>query len=86
MTPNPMCWTNELKHMYGKPPFLPNDPDGFNVTLREYAQAVRDLAKRLHIPLVDVSAAFSAYGKEENPSIKDLLTRKWPTHLPVFRR
>ncbi|MFA6245210.1 MAG: exo-alpha-sialidase, partial [Candidatus Hydrogenedentales bacterium] len=31
MTPNPMAWTAELREMYGKPPYLPKQPDGFNV-------------------------------------------------------
>jgi lysophospholipase L1-like esterase len=73
MTPNQMCWTQKLKETYGKPPYLPDDPDGFNITLREYAQAVRDLAERQKVPLVDVYAAYSAYGKVEKQSVNDLL-------------
>lgn len=73
MTPNPMCWTAKLKSLYGKPPYLTDDADGFNVILREYAQAVRQLAERQKIPLVDVYAAFSAYGKADKQSISDLL-------------
>lgn len=73
MTPNQLCWLPYLKEAYGKPPYLPDDPDGFNVILREYAQAARELAGKLKIPLVDVYAAFLAYGKVENQSVKDLL-------------
>ncbi len=31
MTPNPLRWTPKLKQMYGKPPYKPDDPDGFNI-------------------------------------------------------
>ncbi len=73
MTPNPIYWTQALKNYYGKPPYLPDDPDGFNVTLREYAQAVRQLAEKQKIPLIDVYAAFSDYGKMKNQNVNDLL-------------
>ena len=73
MTPNQMCWTQKLKETYGKPPYLPDDPDGFNITLREYAEAVRQIAEKHKIPLVDVYEAYSAYGKVEQQSVNDLL-------------
>jgi lysophospholipase L1-like esterase len=73
MTPNRMCWTPRLKEQYNKPPYSTDDPDGFNVTLREYAQSVRQIAEKHKIPLVDVYAAYSAYGKVENHSVNDLL-------------
>ncbi|MFA6568434.1 MAG: GDSL-type esterase/lipase family protein [Victivallales bacterium] len=73
MTPNQLCWTQKLKETYGKPPYDANDPDGFNITLREYAQAVRQLAEKHKLPLVDIYTAYSAYGKVENQSINDLL-------------
>jgi lysophospholipase L1-like esterase len=73
MTPNQMCWTPKLKGMYGKPPYSPDDPGGFNITLREYAQAVRELAEELKVPLVDVYTAYSTYGKVEKQSVNDLL-------------
>jgi hypothetical protein len=73
MTPNPMRWTPTLKNMYGKPPYRPFDPDGFNVTLRPYADGVRAVAKKRIVPLVDVYAAFQEYGKDKSLSIDDLL-------------
>ena len=73
MTPNQMCWTQRLKENYGKPPYNTADPDGFNVTLREYAQAVRETAEKHKVPLVDVYAAYLAYGKIENQSVNNLL-------------
>jgi lysophospholipase L1-like esterase len=62
MTPNPMAWTDELRAMYGKPPYDPNDPDGFNVLLKVYAQKMRDIATAEDVPLVDAYAAFASRG------------------------
>jgi lysophospholipase L1-like esterase len=73
MTPNPMRWTPALLTRYGKPPYQPTDPDGFNMLLKAYAEALRGVAKRHRLPLVDVYAAFQAYGNANNQSIDDLL-------------
>ena len=73
MTPNPMRWTPELKGLYGKPPYAPDEPDGFNVVLKTYAEAARQVAKKTDTPVVDVYALFQAYGAEKNHSIDDLL-------------
>ena len=73
MTPNSMRWTKAIKEMYGKPPYKPDDADGFNVLLKDYAQAVRDIAEREKIPLVDVYAAFEDYGREPKQSVEELL-------------
>ena len=73
LTPNPLRWTEKLRGLYGKPPYLPGNPDGFNVLLKTYAQAVRDVAKQTGTPLADVYAAFQAYGAEPNHSVDDLL-------------
>ena len=37
MTPNPLAWTPTLKDTYGKAPYDRDDPEGFNVTLKQYA-------------------------------------------------
>jgi len=66
MTPNPLRWSDKTKELYGKPPYDPNDPDGFNLLLKDYAAAVREIAKEKGVPLVDVWAAFheKAAGRE----------------------
>lgn len=71
MTPNPMRWTPTLKGLYGKSPYRPDDPDGFNVTLQPYAECVRAVAKKKNVPLVDVYAEFQKYGREK--PLDDLL-------------
>lgn len=73
MTPNPMRWTEPLLKLYGKAPFDVNDLWGFNLTNRDYAQGVRDLAKELEVPLVDVYQHFYDYDAVAGQSTDDLL-------------
>jgi lysophospholipase L1-like esterase len=73
MTPNASRWTEEIKQMYGKPPYQPDNPDGFNVLVSRYAEIVRQVARQERVALVDVYAAFQAYGKESGQSLGDLL-------------
>lgn len=64
MTPNPIYWSATTRKLYGKPPYQPDDVDGFNVILRDYVAAVREIAKAEDVGLVDVFAAFEAYDAE----------------------
>ncbi|MCA9062914.1 MAG: hypothetical protein KDA96_07640, partial [Planctomycetaceae bacterium] len=73
MTPNPLRWTPKLREMYGKPPYLPDKEDGFNIQLEEYAEAVREIAKSEDVPLVDVALAFASWGAMDGKSVNDLL-------------
>ncbi len=73
MTPNPLRWTDKLKPMYGKPPYDPKAPDGFNVLLCRYAETVRRIAGQEKASLVDVDAAYTTYGKAKGRSEDDLL-------------
>jgi len=73
MTPNPLRWAPKTRELYGKTPYLPQDPDGFNVLLTKYADAVRVVARDEHVPLVDIYGAFRHYGEKPGCSIDDLL-------------
>lgn len=73
MTPNPMRWAAKTRELYDKPPYDRNDPDGFNVLLRDYAKAVREVAAEAGVPLVDVYAVFQAYDAVEGQSMDELL-------------
>lgn len=73
MTPNPLRWTEKLKLRCGHAPYAVDEPDGMNVLLRSYAQATRDVARDTGTPLIDVMAAFEAYGAKQNHSIDGLL-------------
>jgi lysophospholipase L1-like esterase len=74
MTPNPVAWTDELKKLYGKPPYRPDDADGWNVLLKEYAQAVRRVAESNDVPLVDTYRLFQAYAAEPGHALNDLMS------------
>jgi lysophospholipase L1-like esterase len=63
MTPNPIAWTDRMRSLYGKSPYDPEDPEGFNVLLKGYAEAVRQVAKQADAPLVDVHAAFQDHSR-----------------------
>lgn len=58
MTPNPITWTDPLRKLYNSAPYVLDDPDGMNVLLRGYAEAVRKLAHEEDVGLVDIYAAF----------------------------
>jgi lysophospholipase L1-like esterase len=73
MTPNPMRWTPKLKELYGKPPYDPAAPQGFNVLLAGYAKTVEQLAREEKLPLIDVYQAFEDYGKGEGQAVDQLL-------------
>lgn len=73
MTPNSLRWIPRMKQLYGKPPYDPDDPQGFNVLLKSYAAAARKIAKEENVPLVDVYAAFENYDKQDNQAADDLL-------------
>jgi lysophospholipase L1-like esterase len=61
MTTNPTRWTSKLCDLYGRPPYRPDEPDGFDApVLARYNEAVRKLAAELAVPLVDVHEAFTA--------------------------
>ena len=73
MTPNSLRWIPRIKKLYGKPPYDPDDPLGFNKFLKNYAEAVRKIAKEKQVPLVDIYAAFEKYAAREGQSAQDLL-------------
>lgn len=73
MTPNPLRWTAKLKEMYGRAPYLPDQPDGFNVTLNPYAEKVRRIAVEENVTLVDVPPAMGARAAEMKGTMDQLL-------------
>lgn len=73
MTPNPLRWAERTRELYSKPPYDLDDPDGFNVLLRGYAETAREVAAATNTPVVDIYAALQAYDKQEGQSMDDLL-------------
>lgn len=72
VTPPPTRWTEKLKEMYGKPPYDPNDEDGFNVILKNYVQRVREVAKKEKIVLIDLNKEYYKYHKVKGQTMDDL--------------
>lgn len=66
MAPNPLRWTPELTKLYGREPYQPDEAEGLNVLLRDYAEAVRRIAREEAVGLVDVFAAFLEEEKASN--------------------
>jgi lysophospholipase L1-like esterase len=73
LTPNPCAWTDELRRLWAKPPYRPDDPDGWNVLLKDYAAAAREVATARRVPLVDVYQLFQTYAASEGHNLNDLL-------------
>ncbi|MFC1725457.1 GDSL-type esterase/lipase family protein [candidate division KSB1 bacterium] len=73
MTPNPVRWTENLKSVFGKPPYDINNPKGFNLLSREYAQSVRVIAANTGTPLIDVYSHFEYLEAAEDITVSELL-------------
>ena len=72
VTPLPTRWTPKLKEMYGKPPYNPNDEDGFNVILKSYVQRMREVAKKEKVVLADLYKEYEKYHKVKGQTMDDL--------------
>jgi lysophospholipase L1-like esterase len=73
MTPNQIRWTPYMKERYGKPPYDTEDERGFNLHLKDYAEAVRKVAREEGADLVDVYAAYDDFEKATGKSASELL-------------
>ena len=62
-----------MKKMYGKPPYEPENADGFNLRLKLYAQKMREVAKAEKIELLNIYEAFESFGKKDGQSVDGLL-------------
>jgi lysophospholipase L1-like esterase len=74
MTPNPLRWTPKLKELYGRPPYDPLAEEGFeSATLLPYVAAVRQMAAKMKVPLVDVHAAYPSFAARHQTTVDGLL-------------
>ena len=73
MTPNPLQWTDQLLALYGKPPYQPDDPNGFNLLLARYAAKVREVAEDEGVILIDVDQCFRDYAEKDGNHLRSLL-------------
>lgn len=74
MTPNPLRWTPKLKDLYGRPPYRPDQADGFNALLEPYCEAVRRVAREEQVELIDVQQAFADEARQRHISVDALLS------------
>jgi len=72
VTPPPTRWTEKLKEMYGKPPYDPNDEDGFNIILKKYVQRMRNVAKAEKVVLIDLNKEYYKYHEAKGQTMDDL--------------
>lgn len=62
LTTNRVYWSPILRELYGRPPYDPADPEGFNrPQLDHYNERVRAVAAAEQVPLVDINAAYAAH-------------------------
>ena len=73
MTSPPLRWSPKLKKLYGKPPYNPDDPDGLDILAVNYAETAREISRQQQVTLVDIRAAFEAFGRQDGCTIDDLL-------------
>jgi lysophospholipase L1-like esterase len=71
MTPNPVSWSARTLELYGRPPYDRTNPDGLNLNLRLYAEAMRQLAAETDTPLVDVMRAHDDAVRAGGPALVD---------------
>lgn len=73
MTANSVRWTPEILNLYGKPPYDPADPLGFNLHLPEYMQVLRQIGSQRNLPLVDMYSFYENYSPDPQAVVRDLL-------------
>lgn len=73
MTPNPLRWTPELIGLYGKPPYNVENHHGLNVVLDDYVNAVREVAARHRVELIDVHADLERGEQLHGRAVSDYL-------------
>lgn len=73
MTPGQIRWTDQLRKLYGKPPYDPESEKGFCVMLPAYVEVLRKLAAEYQLPLIDVYAMYDAWEAKNHLSCASLL-------------
>lgn len=73
MTTNRVYWGPIVRERYGRPPYDPTDPEGFNrLWLDGYNTALREVAAAEHVPLVDLNQAY-----HDAPNPREFLLPDW---------
>ena len=73
MTFNRLAWTDQLRALYGKPPYRVDDLAGFDAGREPYHLMVRQVAARRGAVLVDIEKAYAEYEAQPGHHVSDLL-------------
>ncbi len=72
VTPPPSRWTEKLKEMYGKPPYAPNDPNGFNYLKEKYIDKMKEVGARKKVSVIDLYSRYFEFEKAEKRPMDEL--------------
>lgn len=73
ITFNPVVWSTKTLELYGRPPYDPDNPNGFNAGREAYLDTIHSMADRSKITLLDVHDAYRKYASVPGRSLGDLL-------------
>jgi lysophospholipase L1-like esterase len=73
MSPQRLSWSKKTRELYGKPPYVIDDEEGFNVILDTYVAGLRELAVRKNVRFIDINAAYSKYPADYGAPYSELL-------------
>ena len=72
VTPLPTRWTEKLKQMYGKPPYDPADPNGFNFLKAKYVKTLKKIGAAEKVPVIDLYSVYHKYDSTEGRTMDEL--------------
>ena len=75
MSPQRMSWSKKTRELYGKPPYVLDDEEGFNVILDTYVAGLRELAVRKNVRFIDINAAYSMHPSDFGEPYSELLNK-----------
>jgi len=75
MSPQRLSWSKKTRELYGKPPYVFDDEEGFNVILDTYVAGLRELAARKNVRFIDINAAYSRHRSDSGEPYSELLNK-----------
>ena len=75
MSPQRLSWSKKTRELYGKPPYVSDDEEGFNVILDTYVAGLRELAVRKNVRFIDINAAYSKHPSDYGEPYSELLNQ-----------
>ena len=75
MSPQRLSWSKKTRDLYGKPPYVLDDEEGFNVILDTYVAGLRELAVRKNVRFIDINAAYSNHPSDSGEPYSELLNK-----------